>query len=257
MNKFSTVLYTSHYLLWLPTRFRHDVGDAAGAGPAGRGPRLRYHWPTRIAKIACAVLSCLPIGVSAALAGGFDDSRAAGEAAATGDVLRALQLYDRAIRSGDLDPLSLANTLYNRGALFVDLDILDAAANDFERSLELRPDFALGHSSLAVIHALAGQNAKAMTEFGLALRINPEDASALNDRGAIHYKLGRLDEAIFDFTAALRLDPAYAAAYYNRAVAWEELGVFDRAADDYRALLIIDPDDEQAREDLRRLGADP
>ena len=257
MNMFSTMLYTTHYLLWLPPRFRHDIGDTPRASLRRRGIGIRLRRASRAAKFICAVLSCLLIGISAAPAGGLDDSRAAGEAAATGDVLRALQLYDRAIRSGDLDPVNLANTLFNRGTLFVDLDILDSAASDFARSLEARPGFALGHRSLAVVHALAGHNAKAITEFGLALLLNPEDATAFNDRGAIHYKLGQLDEAIFDFTAALRLDPAYGAAYYNRAVAWEELGVLRRAEDDYRALLIIDPDDAGARSDLIRLGVEP
>ena len=167
------------------------------------------------------------------------------------------KLVGRAIASGDLDPISQANTHFNRGSLYAKLDNLVGAANDFTRAVQLRPDFALGHRSLAVVHAFAGRDIKALAAFGRSLHLNPEDAVAFNDRGTIYYKLGQLDEAVFDFTQALRLEPAYASAYYNRAATWEELGVPERAADDYRALLIIDPNDIVARADLKRLGLGP
>ena len=213
-----------------------------------------------IARMAAlfAVLACLAaLSVSGAAADGFDDARSASEAEAVGEHGQALYLYGRAIASGDLDPISQANTLYNRGALHAKLDNLVGAANDFTRAVKLRPDFSLGHRSLAVVHAFAGRDIKALAAFGRALHLNPEDAIAFNDRGTIYYKLGQLDEAVFDFTQALRLEPAYASAYYNRAATWEELGVPERAADDYRALLIIDPDDGVAQADLKRLGLGP
>ncbi len=204
-----------------------------------------------------AAFTCLAVLIaSEAAADGFDDARTASEAEAVGEHGRALYLYGRAIASGDLDPVSQANTHFNRGLLYAKLDNLVGAADDLTRAVKLRPDFALGHRSLAVVHAFAGRDIKALAAFGRALHLNPEDAVAFNDRGTIYYKLGQLDEAVFDFTQALRLEPAYASAYYNRAATWEELGVPERAADDYRALLIIDPDDSIARADLTRLGLD-
>lgn len=215
-------------------------------------------WLTVRMSAFLAAFACLAaLGVPEAAADGFDDARAASEAEAVGEQGRALYLYARAIASGDLDPISQANTHFNRGSLYAKLDNLVAAADDFTRAVQLRPDFALGHRSLAVVHAFAGRDIKALAAFGRALHLNPEDAVAFNDRGTIYYKLGQLDEAVFDFTQALRLEPAYASAYYNRAATWEELGVPERAADDYRALLIIDPNDSVARADLERLGLEP
>lgn len=204
-----------------------------------------------------AAFACLAaLTFSEAAADGFDDALTASEAEAAGEHGQALYLYGRAIESGDLDPISQANTLFNRGTLYAKRDNLVGAAKDFARTVQLRPDFALGHRSLAVVHAFAGRDIKALAAFGRALNLNPNDAIAFNDRGTIYYKLGQLDEAILDFTHALRLEPAYASAYYNRAAAWEELGVLERAADDYRALLIIDPNDSVASADLERLGLD-
>jgi tetratricopeptide (TPR) repeat protein len=211
----------------------------------------------RMAVFLAAFALFTALSVSESAADGFDDARTASEAEAVGEHGKALFLYGRAIESGELDPISQANTHYNRGSLYAKLDNLVGAANDFTRAVQLRPDFALGHRSLAVVHAFAGRDIKALAAFGRALHLNPEDAIAFNDRGTIYYKLGQLDEAVFDFTQALRLEPAYATAYYNRAAAWEELGVLERAADDYRALLIIDPNDDVARADLQRLALDP
>lgn len=229
-------------------RLRHS--KARGHGNARR--LIARALPFFVAVACLAALS-----VSDAAADGFDDARSASEAEAVGEHGQALYLYGRAIASGDLDPISQANTHFNRGSLYAKLDNLVGAANDFTRAVQLRPDFALGHRSLAVVHAFAGRDIKALAAFGRALHLNPEDAVAFNDRGTIYYKLGQLDEAVFDFTQALRLEPAYASAYYNRAATWEELGVPERAADDYRALLIIDPNDRVARTDLERLGLDP
>lgn len=212
---------------------------------------------TRLTKYFSTLAILAALTVSGAAADGFDDALNASEAEALGEHGRALYLYARAIASGDLDPISRANTYFNRGSLYAKLENLVSAANDFTQAVQLRPDFALGHRSLAVVHAYSGRDIKALAAFGRALHLNPEDPVAFNDRGTIYYKLRQLDEAIIDFTQALRLEPAYASAYYNRAATWEELGVPERAADDYRALLIIDPNDAGARADLERLGLPP
>ncbi len=225
--------------------------------PARHRPRDLRRFAARMTKFFASFALLVALTASEAAADGFDDALNASEAEAVGEHRRALYLYGRAIASGDLDRISQANTYYNRGSLQANLDNLVGAADDFTQAVQLRPDFALGHRSLAVVHAFAGRDIKALAAFGRALHINPEDPVAFNDRGTIYYKLGQLDEAIIDFTQALRLEPAYASAYYNRAATWEELDAPERAADDYRALLIIDPNDAGARADLERLGLKP
>ncbi len=243
------MLCTTHNLLWLLWGSRHDLVPVMWQAPVGLGKTLQ-----RVVEFLAAVACVLFLSIPEVAADGFDDALQASEAEASGDLGKALFLYGKAIDSGDLDTISLANTHFNRGTLLAKFDNLVGAGKDFSRTIQVRPDFALGHRSLAVVHALSGRDIKALASFGRALHLNPEDPVALNDRGTIYYKLGQLDEAIRDFTAALRIEPAYASAYYNRAATWEELDVPERAADDYRALLIIDPSDETARLDLARLG---
>ncbi|MCK9614063.1 MAG: tetratricopeptide repeat protein [Candidatus Omnitrophica bacterium] len=61
---------------------------------------------------------------------------------------------------------------------------------------------------------------EAITEYNKAIELNPNYAEAYNNRGVAYNVKGSYDQAISDFTRAIEINPSYAEAYYDRAVAY-------------------------------------
>ncbi|MEE8578879.1 MAG: tetratricopeptide repeat protein, partial [Hyphomicrobium sp.] len=66
---------------------------------------------------------------------------------------------------------------------------------------------------------------------------------------------GAFDRAIADYTKAIALDRKYTLAYTIRALAYESNGEVERAIADFSKVLEIDSSDENAKNNLKRLGA--
>jgi tetratricopeptide (TPR) repeat protein len=149
--------------------------------------------------------------------------------------------FDRALEqvfeSGGRPP-----ALYNnRGAARHARGDLVAALADFDRALELSPDYPEAYNNRGAVRHALGDLAGAVADFDRALRLNPNYAEAYNNRGAARHELGDLAGAVADFDRALALTPRPAAApiYHNRGAA--RRGDFDGAIADFDQALAIDP----------------
>ncbi len=67
-----------------------------------------------------------------------------------------------------------------------------------------------------ILRSQAGQQARAISDFGLALRVNPRLARVYVERGLVHHARGAYDAAIADYDVALQLEPSYALAAERR-----------------------------------------
>ncbi|MES0385783.1 MAG: tetratricopeptide repeat protein, partial [Hyphomicrobium sp.] len=82
-------------------------------------------------------------------------------------------------------------------------------------------------------------------------------ALAYTNRGVAYGTKGAFDRAIADYTKAIALDPKYGLAYTIRALAYESNGEVERAIADFSKVLEIDSSDENAKNNLKRLGIAP
>ena len=89
--------------------------------------------------------------------------------------------------------------------------------------------FKKGHS-----YQEKGQWDKAIAEYNKAIELNPEYAEAYYNRGLAHYHKGQYDQAISDYNKAIEINPEYAVVYHNRGSAYIKLDQSDRACDDYQ-----------------------
>jgi tetratricopeptide (TPR) repeat protein len=80
---------------------------------------------------------------------------------------------------------------------------------------------------------------------------------AYANRGNAYDDKGAIDRAIADYTKAIALDPKYGLAYTIRALAYESSGEVDRAIADFSKVLEIDSSDQNAKNNLKRLGFAP
>ena len=84
-----------------------------------------------------------------------------------------------------------------------------------------------------------------------------ETARTHLDHGRACLDRGKYDDAIADYEKAIALDPKYALAYTIRALTYESNGEVERAIADFRKVLEIDSSDENAKNNLKRLGIAP
>jgi len=131
----------------------------------------------------------------------------------------ALAPCNLALETQALSRRTRAETLVNRGIIYLNRGAFSIALRDFDEAARLRPSLA-----------------EAYTHRGIAL-------SEMGDqRGAV--------EAI---THGLSLNPMEPAkAYFSRAIAFEELGDVRAAYQDYRQAAQLAPDWELARSELAR-----
>jgi tetratricopeptide (TPR) repeat protein len=99
---------------------------------------------------------------------------------------------------------------------------VDAAINEYQKIIELRPELPDAYSNLAVAQKRKGELDRALANLNRALALKPAFASALTTRGGILAEQDKWVEARQDFEAALKLDRRDDGALYGLAQSMRE-----------------------------------
>ena len=90
----------------------------------------------------------------------------------------------------------------------------DEAIREYNRALELNPNFATAYGYLGWTLAFDGQSEEAIRNFELAIRISPHDpmkAFYFSGTGVSHYLAGRYEEAVEWAQNSIRERPGFSA----------------------------------------------
>jgi Flp pilus assembly protein TadD len=143
---------------------------------------------------------------------------------------------------------NLAGTLDNRGRV-------DEAVIQYQKALEIKPDFADPHYNLGLIQQRRGRLEEAIADYQQALEIKPDFANAHNNLGVALQRRGRTAEAIAHLQTAVEIQPALADAHNNLGLALADVGRLTDAIAHYHKALQINPDDTGACNNLAWLRA--
>jgi tetratricopeptide (TPR) repeat protein len=116
----------------------------------------------------------------------------------------------------------------NRGTREFEAGDLEGALAEFNRAIELDPNYSAPYFSRGLLRRRQADYDGAISDFTKAIALNPF-AEAYLDRGAARKDKGDRDGAIADYTKAIELNDKYADAYYNRGIALDDKGEHDRA----------------------------
>lgn len=154
-----------------------------------------------------------------------------------GDILSNLEppQYEKALsdfnRAIELDP-NYDQTYYNRGVVKAHLGDKEGAMKDFNKAIELKPDYAQAYSNRGATRYEMGDPEGALKDFSKAIEYKPDYVIAYSNRGSAYARLGKLDEAIADFTKSLNMSPNNPKMLYMRGRTYLSKGDKENACND-------------------------
>ena len=138
------------------------------------------------------------------------------------------------------------------GACYSEIGSINLAIDNFQRAVNLKPDYAEAHYNLGVVLQKNGEDEDAYKSYEKAIAIKHAYPQAHNNIGMINLKNRNLNEAVKSFEWAVAYNPNYVEAHNNLGATFQELMQFQKAMYQYEKALSINPKFAQA---LNNLGA--
>ena len=136
------------------------------------------------------------------------------------------------------------------GSALVQDGHLDEAIVEFEKAIQIKPNYAPSYNNLGNALLQNGQPNLATPQYQKALELDPRDSQVHNNLGTLLLKEGRLDEAIEQYREAVAAAPDVAELHYNLGSALIMKGNWDDAIKHLEAALNIDNDYPEAHNKL-------
>ncbi len=116
------------------------------------------------------------------------------------------------------------------------------ATREFQRAIELNPNYASAHHWFSLGLASLGRFDDAIAEGKRAVELDPLSLVINADLGADYYLARRYDEAIAQQRKTLEMDPGFYYAHFILGEALAAKGAFEQAIEEYRKAHALDDD---------------
>jgi len=93
--------------------------------------------------------------------------------------------------------------------------IYDKAIEEFNRALELDPNYGYALNQFAYTYSDMGNYEKAIEYFKKYAAVSPGDANPLDSMAELYFRMGKLDEAIAKYKEALQVKPDFFDTYWR------------------------------------------
>lgn len=105
----------------------------------------------------------------------------------------------------------------------------------------------------ADVYVQKGEYDLAILEYNRAIDLNPKEAILYVKRGFAFFNKKNFDLALADYNKAIEIDSKETRAYLYRASLYEKDNKLEKAIADYQKVIELDQNNEQAKNDLKRL----
>ena len=171
---------------------------------------------------------------------------------ARGDLERALAFYEEAIKVRPEFP----EAEFQRGNILVSLKRLSDAEPAFRRAIELRKNWSLPYTALAVLLVRSNREAEAAPILEQALKLDKNDSVALRVLATLCLKSGNTAEALRLAQSATAGDDAPPAAWLVRAQAERAVGDKVSAKESLTRVIQLEPENVAAIVELSDLAVE-
>ena len=150
---------------------------------------------------------------------------------------------------------NLALAYYKRGEAYGGKGDFGRALADFNKAIELNPDYAEAYGERGAAYGAKGDYGQAIADLDKAIQLKPDYVDAYVGRGDVYKFKGDFGRALADFNTAIQLKPDDANAYYVRALLYRSNNDMAKALDDFRAAARLIPEGDKLHgETLARIA---
>ena len=136
------------------------------------------------------------------------------------EALQEVELTEKILQPEDAEYLlNLGNDAYNQGNL-------EAAMQQYQKCLELKPDYLIARYNLGVVYLEQEQWKEAIAELEQVIATDPNYAEAYNNLGIISQHEHRLNEAIEYYQKAIDIRHQFPDAHFNLGMALLQMGEY-------------------------------
>src|SRR5262245_2627738 len=140
------------------------------------------------------------------------------------------------------DTLAEAHTALAIATWLYDFDF-SQANREFQRAIELNPNYAIAHQQYGnILLSALGRFDEAIAEAKRAVELDPLSLVINSDLGVDYFFARRYDEAITQLRKTLEMDPGYYYAYVNLGQALDLKGARDAAIAEYQKARALNDD---------------
>ena len=167
------------------------------------------------------------------------------------DYSKSLSLFSAALDhfpSGEAYHESAVALHFYRGDTYRSLGKHGLAIADYDRVIELRPDYADAYNNRGNAYYDKDEYGQAITDYRKAIELKADHAEAYYNRGFAYANLGQYALAVADFDKAIELrpdwiglDPGIALAYVYSGLVYAKQGEYDLAVADFTKAIEWNP----------------
>lgn len=114
-----------------------------------------------------------------------------------------------------------------------------AAEKEFNRAIELNPNYETAHHYYALLLSATARHDEAVREMKQALRLDPLSLIINTNLGLIYYRMREYDLALKQLGLTLEMDQAFDAAHSWRGGAFEHKGMNEQAIAEYQLAITL------------------
>jgi len=164
------------------------------------------------------------------------------------DLLNAGKYEEAIIKLSESISMDPTNPVYYyyRGVAFEKSENSEKAVEDYQKAVELKPDFTLPLSRAGIIFAKKGDFEKAIEFYKKAIDLGHKDPETFYNYGGCLMNLGKNLEAKVVFEQLLTLDPNYSDAFYQLGIIFIGLGETEKAKEFLQKFIEMDPENKRA-----------
>lgn len=154
----------------------------------------------------------------------------------------AVKIFSEGISGDPANP----SLYFYRGLSQENRGQMEEALADYQKAIELKPDFVLPYSRSAKIYARQQNHEKANEFYQKAVELGDQDITTLYNHAVVLMNLGKNAEAKVALESLLERDRDYADAYYHLGILSIGLGEMEKAKEFLQRFLQLDPENPNA-----------
>ena len=151
----------------------------------------------------------------------------------------AIEVFTRFIEEYPDDP-NRAAAHSNRGNAYGQKRDHDRTLKDYNKAIELNPDFMEAYKNLGNLYLRRGDYEQAIRDFSKALKLDPRNVELLRLRGDTYFRNKDYELAIADFSEGFKLDPEDINFCSFRGDAYFQNKDYELAIKDFTEMIKVD-----------------